>query len=114
MKTWHTFYVDELPADEVEYEAYIHITSFGSGPSWYDPGDPPEYEIESIYSDGKEIPVHLPVRWRDRFEAWFNDRPVRKRLNPEWERLATKCDESMERFDWGDAQRAADEAWYDV
>ena len=114
MITEITFEVDDDPENPPkEYTADITIYSFGSGPSWYDPGEPPEWDISHIYDpSGKEVPYHLPLRLiRDRFEAWFNGRKPKPRINPEWERLAALAEKHMEdHFDWYEAER--DEAEY--
>lgn len=35
---------------EIEYEAEINITTWGDGGSYWDPPEPPEWEVESIRS----------------------------------------------------------------
>lgn len=100
----HSFeFVIEHPDDSSKDESItgeISVTSWGSSPSWHDPGDPVEWDIEEIYLNGVLVPY-----WLDR-EA--------KLVNPEWERLEPHVTKYMENdFDWSDAQAAAAEDYYD-
>jgi len=105
---------DDNADEDLVYEAEVDIYSLGCGATYWDPAEAPEFEISKIIDEsGNEIPPWLPPRLRDRFEAWFNSRPIRRRENPEWDKLETLARKAMEEdFDWDDyIQGEAEAAW---
>jgi hypothetical protein len=54
-------------AENVEVE--FKVTSYGSGPSWEHPGDPPEIEVEAVREDAGEGADILPGLTGDQAEA---------------------------------------------
>ena len=99
--------------EDREYTANISILSWGSPQTYWDPGDPPEWECDSIEDeDGNDIPYWLPVRRWDKLVAWWTKKPVKRRYNPEYSRLEPFVEKAMEDFDWAEAanDEAADQA----
>lgn len=108
-----TFYVlnpasltDENAPEELECEAEVNITSLGSPQSWDHPGDPPEWEVDSITVEGREIPLFLTPFWWPLYEWYYLKRhkcKPRKPYNPEWDKYQAFADKHMEEdFDWAD------------
>lgn len=85
--------------EEKDFEITVEftVTSWGSSPSYWDPGDPIEWEIDKLYLDGEEIPYSYQ---KNRF--WVPpEQQLREAL---WQSLADAATTYIdEHFDWSDA-----------
>lgn len=92
---------------DIEVLFEFEVTSWGSSPSWEDPGDPPEWEITDIFVEGELIP-------------WIRAKklcPLTKEqriANALWEDLAEAGQTYIdEHFDWRKAANDYDPTdWY--
>lgn len=94
----YTFSVPSL-FEEKDYEILVEfsVTSWGSSASYWDPGDPLEWEIDSISIDGELIPY---VYQKDRFYV-SGEQQVKEAL---WQVLADAADHKINyNFDWSGA-----------
>jgi len=91
--------------EEVEITCEFNVTSWGSGDTYWSPGNPPEWEVEKIFLDGDEVPIsekteiQVDIMTPGHFEGhqWIPHQPYgrfreSKIISPLWESLAEACD----------------------
>lgn len=84
---------------DIEVTFEFEVTSWGSSASWFDPGDPIEWEITDIFIED----IHIP--WRAKSS------PLYSAL---WQALAAAGATYIdEHFDWGKASLDAYDDYYE-
>lgn len=92
---------------EIEVTFEFEVTSWGDSGSYWDPPEPPEWEITAIYVEENLIP------W-----VWMKEQfyvpPEQKIANGLWQALADAGTTYIdEHFDWGQASMDAYDDYYE-